>query len=186
MINLLSQDHRKQLRAARHNHLLSGYMVAAGVVVALLIVSTVFSYITLSIEQQSYESITEAQEPEKAKYQQDLKLAKSYEEDLRAAKTILQNEIKYSDVLIQIAKVLPSNARLAAFDINAESLQKPIELSIVTESYDEAVETKEAFQSSKYFEGAKLMTIDQADEGYGAVLVTKIHHKAFIALRDEQ
>lgn len=188
MINLMSQEDTRELRAARDNTLLSRYNTALFTAIGIIIASVVFGYVALNLQESNFRNIVEAQAPEKARYKDDLAAAKAYSDDLKTAKTILTNEVMFSDVLVQIAKVLPDDATLSTLTITSETITEPLELTITTNSYDEAVRAKDRVQQSEYFKGAKLLTVARTGESneFTAVIVTSINSEAFIKLKEER
>jgi len=185
MINLMSREGIKELQAARDNTLLSRYNTALFIAIGIIVASVAFGYVALSLQEDNYRDIVVAQAPEKAKYEDDLAAAKAYSEDLKTAKTILKNEVMFSDVLIQIAKILPGDATLSTISITSATITQPLELSITTSSYDAAVNAKDRVQKSEYFKGAKLLTVSRNGEtdDFTAVIVTSINAEAFIQLK---
>ena len=188
MINLMSREDIKELQAARDNTLLSRYNTALFIAIGIIVASVVFGYVALNLQENNFRGIVAAQAPEKAKYKDDLAAAKVYSEDLKTAKTILKNEVMFSDVLIQIAKILPGDATLSTISITSATIAQPLELSISTSSYDAAVNSKERVQRSEYFNGAKLLTVSRTGEtnDFTAVIVTSIDTEAFVQLKAER
>ena len=184
MINLLSEEQKKQLRAARDNDMLLRYAIILVVSVILVISGSAFGYLTLESQQQNYIDTIDAQKPEKANYRADIEKAQQFKDDLSAAKGILQNEIAYSDILIQIAKAVPSNTRLQAFQANNETLKDPLSISLDVPSYSDAVLAKDALIESSYFSGAKLLTVDSLEDNYVATIVITLDTEAFVELKE--
>lgn len=188
MINLMSREDTRELRAARDNTLLTRYNTALFTSIGIIVASVAFGYVALNFQEENYRGIVSAQAPEKARYKDDLAAAKTYSDNLQTAKTILKDEVLFSDVLIQIAKILPDDAALSTLSITSATITEPLELTIATSSYDEAVKAKDRVQQSEYFKGAKLLTVSRDGETneFTAVIVTSINSEAFITLKEDR
>ena len=110
MINLLSPEERKQIKAARANSILMRYVVMSLIVVVIIVVELISSYFMLVFNQSaSRETINDNQSKSSA-FSSVKSDAEKYRSNLRVAKYILDTQAPYTDILNAIAKRLPNGA----------------------------------------------------------------------------
>lgn len=164
MINLLSHDDLRQLRASRLNIILRRYVMLLGLLAIFVAISFGGGYFLLMQERQAAEIASERTANERAKYNEDIAKAKAYTSNLATAKAILSNEVLLSDVTFQIAKTLPAGSIVQNLDLSTADLSKPITLEILTTSFDNSVAIKDAFENSTYFENAIISTVTSIED----------------------
>lgn len=164
MINLLSDEHKKSLRAARTNIILRNYifwliLVAIGIV-------TVFGwgYWVQMKEQARYAEDMKKFTAQRAQYASTQQTVKAFSDNLATARAILNNEVLFSDLMTTIARTLPSGTSLQSLTVSTAEFNKPITLTILTSSYDNAIATKNAFENSPAFEQANILTTAQVKD----------------------
>ncbi|HEX6258115.1 MAG TPA: hypothetical protein VFZ48_01390, partial [Candidatus Saccharimonadales bacterium] len=163
MINLLSPNDKKQLRAARSNVLLLRYNIL--VVITILAVGGVFGggfFITMQ-ERANAEARLAEDAQRTASYSSTRKQAEDFAKNLTTAKTILSQEISYSQLIIDIAKTLPKGSVLTDLNLNAESFSKPLTVGARTKSYDGAVQLKNTLEQSDLFNDVSIINIIRDD-----------------------
>lgn len=183
MINLLSNEDKRELRAARRNIVLLNYVLTL-LMLAVLVASTyAIGYFLLhQQEQASRQKLTEFV-PQKSEYKDTIDRANAYSKDLSIAKSILQNEFFYSDFMTLIAKTLPANTVMTSLDISASEVTKPVTIEVSTKSYQDFVAIKNALQNSKFFQGTKILTVDfvpEASYSYTGTMETTFNRAEFI------
>jgi Tfp pilus assembly protein PilN len=163
MINLLPPLTKQEIRAARVNVLLVRYVVllTAATVFVLGALGTGF-YITwndknaaLAREQQANNSASTY-----AKVKQD---SESFAKDLSTAKTILSGEVSYSQLLIDIANVLPAGTIVDNLSLASNSFGTPVTLTARTKLGPDAanrdinaLNLKKALEASSLFENVSI------------------------------
>ena len=161
MINLLDADTLKHYRAARLNMKLRGYFVL--LLVTLVIILAMFAagvYLTRS-ERVAAESELQAGKSSVAQYDGVRKEAEAFTSNLRTAKSILSQEVLYSDMMVRIAKTLPDSAVLSSLALDQTTLTKPITLSGRVRTKDDAVTLKNTLEASPMFESVNINTINE-------------------------
>lgn len=158
MINLLSREHITQLRAARLNIILRRYVVLFVFVALLIAAAFGAGYYVLYSEEKSAKRLGAEYEAARVEYAEDMKKSQEFTSNLTAAKSILANEVLFSDVVFAISQSLPSGTVLQSLNLETSTLDKPLALQLVTTSYDEAVATKDAFEKSPYFEKSQIVS----------------------------
>lgn len=161
MINLLGTDNLKQLRAARINVILRGYIILTGIVILSVLGAFGIGYYLLIRDVQLAEASSARYNAEKAQYTETLKKGKAFTQNLATAKEILSSETLFSELTFKIAETLPPDTVLRSLSLSQETLTEPILLDIGTTSYDNAVRAKETFESSPFFENVSLNSTNQ-------------------------
>lgn len=149
MINLLPPGDRRQLVAARTNTLLLRYVVLLPILVAALIIEMGVLYFMMNAAQENSRRNIAGNEAQAAKYASVKKRGDEYKKNLLAAKTILDAQLPYTDVLTAIAQNLPEGAAVEQISIDAQKLNEPSEIVIRVASYQQAVDIKNILQKTK-------------------------------------
>lgn len=161
MINLLSPEEKRQLRAARNNVLLLRYSILiATTIVAVGLVFGGGFFITLSERESAIQQERENTE-QTAGFGTVRQEAESFEKNLATARKILSQEILYSDLLTAIAKTLPPSSTLTDIALTPESFTKPTTLSARTTSYNDALQLKNTLEDSPLFKDVSIANITQ-------------------------
>lgn len=164
MINLLAPESQKLYRAARLNLKLRTYIFI--LLVALVGVLGIFGagyYLTLQ-ERSIAESELQKHQQETKTYQGIRNEAQSFADNLKIAKTILSQEIVYSDLITQVAQALPSSAVLTALNVDAANIDKPMTLSGRVKTKNDALVLKSTLENSPLFEDVNINNVTEAPE----------------------
>lgn len=164
MINLLPQDERRQLYAARTNTLLIRYNIAlvASVVFLGLAVAVVYFYLTTAMAV-SQQTITD-NESKATGYAAVQSQAEIFRSNLSIAKQILDGEVAYTNVAIAIAALMPPGTVLDKLNLDSSTFGTPTTLTAQAKNYDNAIALKDAFQKSPLFSDVNFQSIT-ANEG---------------------
>lgn len=159
MINLLPADAKKQLRAARNNAVLRRYYVL--VLLSACLLGAIFALgfkVTLD-QEASYQAIKQQSEAESAKYSEVRKSAEDFNKNLEAAKTILASDVRFSQLITDIAGVIPSGVILSNLSLNSQSsANAPLTINGRAKTYDDAVKLKNSLEESPIFENVSLLS----------------------------
>lgn len=165
MINLLSPESKKELRAARRNVILRKYVFTVAFLIVVITGSYAVGYGLLVSQEASYKSQIAQYEPQRANYTAAIKQANEYNKNLSIAKSILSNELSYSSFVTVLAKTMPANVVMVGLTTTTKDLQKPVELSMASKSYDSVIATKDAFEASPYFSDVKIRATNRLPQG---------------------
>jgi hypothetical protein len=163
MINLLPPDQKEQIRYAKLNRLALRYVWVSVVVTAVL--GVIFGGGFYLLEQQLREvtkDVNDKQATIAALNKTFTPKAKDASDQLSAIKYVQGNQTKFSAVISDIAKVIPSGVSLDALTLTGND-QVPVKLS-VTQSYAVALAFRNALITSPRIAGADLESIS-ANEG---------------------
>src|SRR4029078_7954449 len=120
MINLLPPDHAAMIRAARQNTTLRKWLIGALIAIALLIMILLSGWIYIDRQTKDLQknvSLTQQQLQAQnlSKVQSD---AKAITGDIRVINQVLSNEIRFSDLIQAIGRVMPKGAVLDSLSLN--------------------------------------------------------------------
>lgn len=149
MINLLPKTLKSEIRAARINVVLLRYiaivLLAAGFIFGLLATS-------YTVLQQTYASAQvqiEANDTKAEVYANTQQQVQQLSAQLNEAKTILQNETRYSKLLVGIGQLMPEGTILESLPITPEfAAGNPTQLKAFAKRSADAVTIQESFKSS--------------------------------------
>ena len=166
MINLMPDPLKKEIRAARANVVLVRYintMVISSLFLAFILWG---SFMLLGQIQDSAKKQIEASDTRAAVYSQTKEQVTSLSTGLSEAKTILDQEILYSNVLVNIAQQMPVNTVIEKLTLDSTSFNgTPMTLKVYAKTSDDAVAIRERFQSSPFFSNVNFESISDTSGG---------------------
>jgi len=161
MINLLPTDLKEQYVYGRRNVSLRRWAVALAFGLVGVVVVTFGGWLLMQRSITQYQGqVATAQDSLK---KQDLDgtraHAKAITDSIKLATNVLSQEILFSQLLTQVAKVIPSNASLTDLDISTD--QSSIEVKAVAADYASATQLQVNLQdpANKIFSKADIQTI---------------------------
>lgn len=162
MINLLPDEVKRDIRAARMNVILLQYnfftLLAMIVVVGLCLMFFVFLNV-------SHSSAAEASNQNKQAAQSlndVMAAAEDYRKDLQTAKSIFDKSINFTEVVFAITRLVPKGVVLTQIDIKKDTFGQPVVFSAYAKSYEQATKLKENFQKSDLFTNVFLQNLSDA------------------------
>lgn len=157
MINLLPPESKKQIRAARNNHVIRRYYQLVLTSAALLAIVFAVGFKVTFDQENSYLAIKAQNDKEVAKFQDVRKAAQDFSSDLDVAKTILASDIRLSETITGIASVIPSGVILSNLSLNTQdTTNAPLNISARAKTYEAAVALKNSLEGSPIFENVSL------------------------------
>ncbi len=165
MINLLSTESKKELKAARRNVVLRKYVFTTLFLVLVIAGSYAVGYGIMHSQETSYKQQIAEYAPQKASYSETLKQATEYNKNLAIAKSILGSELSYSSFTTLIAQTMPKQVILVGLNITTKDLAKPVEIFFAAKSYSDVLATKEAFEKSPYFSQVQIRSTNKLPQG---------------------
>ncbi|HET7629972.1 MAG TPA: hypothetical protein VFK03_01220 [Candidatus Saccharimonadales bacterium] len=161
MINLLSTQHKKNLRSARINVVLNRYInliIFAAVLAGLIFGS---GYLLTMHERNQAEAGISDSKQQITQYDKVRTEAEQFETNLKSARVILGGQVTFSQLIVDIAKALPSGAVLESLHIETQDIGgKPITLSArTTDSGITPLRLKSALEDSPLFSDVSIISI---------------------------
>ena len=151
MINLLPDETKKQLRAARSNTGLVKYVVFLGCSVIFLAVACQVSYVFLNGTKIEAEKIITNNESKSDSYLSVSSQANAIVAKLSTAKTILDKQVSYSSIIMGIGAVLPEGVVLDELSLSSTSLSSTTSLKMHAKTTGLTDKLKTNFQQSTLF-----------------------------------
>ncbi len=182
MINLLSNQQKSELSAAKRNIILRRITIVIALLVMLVAAIFFIGYYILDEQSKTYRADVERLKHQQQAYADVIKQATDYSNNLKTAKTIFQSEFTFSNLLIIIARTLPPNTVMADFSVSTADMAKPVSLNFLVKSPIDGDNVKLALQRTPYFKDTKIRVIEYAPENitylYRCVIITNIDHVA--------
>jgi len=170
MINLLPDDTKQQIRAARTNSMLVKYIVFLGFAIAFLALACATVYFLLLNNKMLAEELAKSSQPKATtSYSSAKQQADALRTSFATAKGILDQQVIYSDIIAGIAAALPSEIVLDSLSLSNSTLGTPITLQARARSSTNVSKMKENFEKSSLFSNYSVLSIvtDQKDSsGY--------------------
>jgi len=151
MINLLPPEEKKQLRAAQSNVLLLRYNEALVFAVAFLVIALGVVYVYLSNANTAGQKTITDNRAKVADYAPVQAEATQFRDNLSTAQQILNSQITYSKVIIDIAQLMPQGTVLQNLNLNAATFGTPTQLIALAKDYSSALALKDSFQKATIF-----------------------------------
>jgi len=158
MINLLPDETKKQLRAGRANILMIKFIILLGIAVVFLSLACVAVYIFLASNKAANENSAKTGQTNNLTTSVNQQ-AETLRTNLASVKSVLDQQISYSKIIMGIGAVLPIGTVLDTLVLNSDSLNSPITLSVKAKLNSDEPKLKANFDKNNLFSGYKLGTI---------------------------
>lgn len=169
MINLLSPESKRSIKAARLNVTLRMYFILSlFVVVGMAAIYGVGFYLVAN-ERAVAERDRETGEVQLAQYKAATEQAETYKANLAVVKQILSNEIVFSTFLINTAKAMPSNTILSNLTLSTAvksggKAAGSTSLEARAKSYDDVLRLKEELDKSGIFTDVSIVSTTRPED----------------------
>lgn len=165
MINLISPEQKREIRAARINVTLVEYAVALISLGLLIGLIYGLGFWLVGQEKKAVDEKLLSQSEQSRAYAAVEKEADTFRKNLETAKAILGKEISYSDFLITLAGDLPSGAVITNLSLGGTITATKDGLSIDarTSSYAKVLELKTKLEESSLFENVSITSATRPD-----------------------
>ncbi len=167
MINLLPEEEKRDIRAARTNVILLRYNFIMIIAIAIIAVACLLFYLILFNSQQRAQATTNDNIQKSASLNSVRTAATSYRTDLTLAKAILNNGVSYTNVMISITKLLPKGTVLDNLSLSSSNFGAQTKFQANAVSYAAAQQLKKNFQTSTLFSNVYFETLSISDSSTG-------------------
>lgn len=168
MINLLPEENKKELRAARMNVVLLRYNILTLAAVGCLLIALAGFYIYLTSTKSNAEAANAENIAKAAEFATTKQEAEEYRKNLATAKQILNNEVNYTSLVFGITELLPKGVVLDNINLSAQDFGNQTSLTAHAKNYDAATALKQNFEQSKMFDNVYFQTINnESDQSSG-------------------
>lgn len=170
MINLLADDRKDDIKAARANVFILRYIVIILLAFAFIGGALSVSYTVLGATMQSTEDLILANDVKADVYSDTKQQVDVLSARLSETKTTLDQEVRYSQALVKIGQLMPQGTVLGDLTLNTASFNggQPVEIKAYAKSTNEAGLLQTQFQSSPIFSQVNLKGTEtnQEIDGY--------------------
>ncbi|MBC7868633.1 PilN domain-containing protein [Candidatus Saccharibacteria bacterium] len=164
MINLLPDDAKREIHAARTNVTLVKYILVLGLGVVFLCFISIAVYFVLMSTKASAEAIVAENTSKSTAYNSVKAQAQSLRSSLASAKTILDKEVAYTKVLTGIAQVMPAGVVLDTLSLSPTTLGVPITIQAYAKTTSDALALQDSFKKSPLFSSVTLVSLESSTQ----------------------
>jgi Tfp pilus assembly protein PilN len=165
MINLLPPETKSQLSAARTNRLLLRYNVLLLAAVAFLLAAIGLVYVYLGNAKASAETTIAENISRAGDYDSVEAEATAFRQNLANIKQILNSDVAYTKIILEIAGVLPQGVVLDRLDLDSTTFGTPTTITANVTDYATVLKLKDALQQSTIFTNVSIQTISSDGTG---------------------
>ena len=158
MINLLPAETKRQLRAAHTNAALIKYLFFSGIAVAFLVLACVTSYLFLNNNKSVASNTTDNGQSSSVLQATAQKQLDSLITSISTAKSILREQVLYSDIVTGIAAALPSGIVLDKLTLDNNTIGTAVTLQAHARSSDNTSLLQDNFSKSALFSNYNLIS----------------------------
>lgn len=170
MINLMPDDAKKELRAARTNVVLIRYIGIITLAVLFLLTILVGGYMVLGRTQESAKQLIAANDLKADVYSTTEAQVATLSAGLSEARGILDQEILYSKVLMGIGQLMPKGTVIDKIELDSSSFgTSPVTLQVYAKTTGDTVSLQSNFKNSPLFSNVTFQTVSDnsgALDGY--------------------
>lgn len=163
MINLLPPQEKKQISAGRVNVILRRYCIVSLMFAGLLFLTIGGFYLFLENSRSVAQNNIDEGNSKLAQYQSTQKEINEFTKNLTAAKAIIGGEAHYSSIIPKIAGRIPSGMVLDSLTLDTSALDKPLSLTALGKTRDDAIRLKTSLEESEIFKDVHLESIVYSD-----------------------
>lgn len=163
MINLLPHEQKRQLRAARVNTLLLRYNFLLLAAVAFLATAEGFTYFYLANTKVAAEKTITENRAKAVGYIPIENQAQLFRSNLSTAKQILDREVTYTKVILEISKLLPSGVVLDTLNLDSQTFGTQTVLTAQAKNYTSALALKDSLGKSTLFSNVHFQSVANSE-----------------------
>jgi len=161
MINLLPDETKQDIRAARMNVILLRYNFFMLIAVGILLGFCLSFYVVLGLSQSIADEKNQDNIAKAASYNDVRKAADEYKSNLTLASKILDSSVTYTSSVFELAKLLPSGVTIDDVVLNASDFGKEISLTAHAKGYTQATQLKQNLQDAKLLSNAYFQSVTE-------------------------
>jgi Tfp pilus assembly protein PilN len=165
MINLLPPVEKRELRAGRTNALLIRYNIALIIALVFLFAAIGVVFVYLNNTKATAETTIEDNKAKVAGFAAVQSQATQFRSNLATAKQILDKEVTYTKVILDIAQMLPQGVVLQNLNLDSATFGTETTLVAQAASYDRALALKASMEKSSLFTNVHFASITAGGTG---------------------
>ncbi len=172
MINLMPADIKEEIKFARHNVSLIQYCILAAIVSFALAAIMLFGLILMNRDQNIIQSAIDSRQSILVELDKTDAEAQAFADNVSTISSLLDRELNFSQVVVQIAELIPNGATLSRLDLPNDVKTAPFPLSVEVNDQSLAGVLQQNFEQSEIFEGADVQNIRPAESTDDGVVLT--------------
>lgn len=159
MINLLPPKRLQDMRYAWSNTVLRRYIFL--IVISSLVIAGIIggAYVLFLRQKESARLAVEADSQRIKKYEPVQKNAEQLSGTINAISTLMSKDVRFSQMLTQIANLMPPGSSLTGLQIDIEDTKAPLAISADVDTESKAAVLRNNLAQSELFEGAEIKSI---------------------------
>lgn len=166
MINLLPDDYKSDIQAARANVIITRYIAIISLAFLFMFGALYTSYTVLTVTMTNAEDLIEANDVKADAYSDTQQKVTELSAELNQSKAILDQEIRYSNVLMQLGQTMPAGTVLGNLTLAAENFTgTPLDITVYAATPDQAGQVQSQLQRSPLFTQVTLKSTDDTGQG---------------------
>lgn len=177
MINLLPKEAVKEIKAGHNNTFLIKSIIFIGSMVIFLSIVSAGAYIYLGNAKLAAENSTSSTLIDTS-YQKAKSEAELISANIAISQNIISQSVSYSKIILELAKILPTQTTISSLSIDENSINQPVTLKIYAKSESEVSKLKTNFNSSSIFTGYNVVsTTDKQTDlvGYPVAITVTVN-----------
>jgi Tfp pilus assembly protein PilN len=170
VINLLPPTMKEEMRFSHYNRQALLYLQL--VILVLVVLASIFTISILYLDRltTSVNADLETKQTAIASFGLDLKVSQDAAGRLAAIKYIESTQTRFSQLLFDLAAVLPQGVSISGIALTGDS-NKPVVVNVNAGTYDQILAFRQAIVTSPRIAGADLQTITTSASGFSANVV---------------
>lgn len=165
MISLLPPEQKREIGAARANTILIRYNILLLGALVFVTLAVGIAYVYLNNSKANAEKVISENKAKVASFSTIEDQAQVFRRNLVTAKQILDREVNYTKVILEISALLPSGVVLTNLSLDAATFGTPTTLIAQAKSYDQAITLKDTFSRSSLFSDVHFQSINATEGG---------------------
>jgi Tfp pilus assembly protein PilN len=165
MINLLPPDTKKQIMAARTNTVLVRYVLMFSTVFMLTLGAFGAGFYFSAREKTLAQDALQMENAKTAKYSDIKAKAEDFAKDLATAKSVFSNGVSYSQLLLDIAEVVPAGSVINNLSLTSSTFGTPLTITGQTKTLADVEKLKVSLEQSSLFENVSTGSVTIGDAG---------------------
>lgn len=162
MINLLPDESKKELKAARANVSLVNYLIFLFLGVVFLTLISAGVYIVLVNTKTDAENVITSTQSKNASFDTIEQQGAALRSGLSTAKSILNEEVVYTKIITGIANLIPPGVVLDSLNLNPNTIGAPTTMQFFAKTTNDALRLKDNFQSSPMFTNVSFQSLSSS------------------------
>ena len=173
MINLLPDETKKQIRAARANSILIKYLFVLIAASIFLVLSYAVLYLFLQNNQPSKKTSVDTSINQTAvnAYNQTKNQYDALFTSFSNVKQIMDQQISYSDIITGLGAALPQGVVIEDLSLDNNKIGTPITIKAIAKTDSDATKIKDGFKDSQLFTNFSVQSIKSGSNNISGYLV---------------